>query len=180
VSGLSAVAADEVRRLPGALAGDVLAVLKTAADPFDRALQPAHVTASAVVLSADSARVLLVRHRKLQLWLHPGGHVEPGDTSLQAAALREAVEETGVEALTVVGGPADVHRHPAPCQPPGAADHLDVRFVLTADGDAVPVVSEESTDVRWFACDALPADAVPDLAALVELGRGRLRAVLAT
>lgn len=159
---------EEVRALPPTPLRDVvLEVLTTAADPFDRALRPAHVTASAVVLDAAARRVLLVRHRKLGLWLHPGGHVEPGDGSLADAALREAVEETGVECLRPLGGPMDLHRHPAPCAPRGEADHLDVRYVLLADAAAVPVVSEESTDVRWFDVDDLPDDAVPDLPDLV-------------
>jgi hypothetical protein len=34
--------------------------------------------------------------------------------------------------------------------------HLDVRFVAVAPEDAVPVVSEESTDVRWWPVGALP------------------------
>jgi 8-oxo-dGTP pyrophosphatase MutT (NUDIX family) len=169
-------AAEEVRALPPSLLrADVLAVLEGAGDPFDRGLRPAHVTASAVVLDQAVAHVLLVRHRKLGLWLHPGGHVEPGDGSLADAARREAVEETGVADLRPLGGALDLHRHPAPCAPAGEADHLDVRFALAADRAAVPVVSEESTDVRWFALDALPDDAVADLAGLVDLAVARAR-----
>ena len=169
-------AADEVRALPRTPLGDVvLDVLENAADPFDRALRPAHVTASAVVLDDAGERVLLVRHRKLGLWLHPGGHVEPGDGTLADAARREAVEETGVEDLRPLGGAMDLHRHPAPCAPPGEADHLDVRYVLLADAGAVPVVSEESTDVRWFDVDGLPPDAVPDLPELVAAAVSRIR-----
>src|SRR5690606_18869145 len=40
-------------------------------------------------------RVLLHRHRKLGLWLPPGGHVEPGELP-DEAAVREVLEETGV------------------------------------------------------------------------------------
>jgi 8-oxo-dGTP pyrophosphatase MutT (NUDIX family) len=167
---------EEVAALPPSPLRDV--VLEVLADPaaFDRGRRPAHVTASAVVLADDGGSVLLVRHRKLGLWLHPGGHVEPGDGTLADAARREAVEETGVEALRPLGGPLDVHRHPGPCDPRRETDHLDVRFALLADPAAVPVVSEESTDVRWFPVDALPDDAVPDLAPLVELAVARYRA----
>ena len=34
--------------------------------------------------------------------------------------------------------------------------HLDVRFLAVADPDAVPLVSEESLDVRWWPVDRLP------------------------
>lgn len=141
-----------------------VAVLREAADPYDRAL-PAHVTASAVVLDPERTRVLLVHHGKLGLWVQPGGHVDPGDSSVAAAALREAVEETGVAELALLAGPLDVDRHPAPCRPAGEADHLDVLYAVTAPADAVPVASSESRDVGWFALDALPLDAVPGLAA---------------
>jgi 8-oxo-dGTP pyrophosphatase MutT (NUDIX family) len=166
-------AVEEVRACPpSALREQVLAVLTTAADPFDRDLRPAHVTASAVVLSEDRSWVLLVRHKKLGLWLQPGGHVDPGDACLADAARREAVEETGVPDARIAGGPVDLHRHPAPCQPRGAADHLDIRFLALAPLAAIPVVSDESTDARWFPVDDLPADAVAELATLVAVARG--------
>ncbi len=47
------------------------------------------------------ARVLLHRHRKLGLWLPPGGHVEPHELP-DEAAVREVLEETGV-AVTLAG-----------------------------------------------------------------------------
>jgi ADP-ribose pyrophosphatase YjhB (NUDIX family) len=40
--------------------------------------------------------VLLLRHRKLQMWLPPGGHVEPNELP-DDAAIREVAEEAGVE-----------------------------------------------------------------------------------
>ena len=42
------------------------------------------------------------------------------------------------------------------CGAPGLVHHLDVRFVAVAPAGAVPTVSAESTDVRWWPVDALP------------------------
>src|SRR5262245_6057071 len=42
--------------------------------PFDRAIAQGHLTASAVVLTRDGTRVLLLFHEKLRRWLQPGGH----------------------------------------------------------------------------------------------------------
>jgi 8-oxo-dGTP pyrophosphatase MutT (NUDIX family) len=141
-----------------------------ASDGLRRSHRPAHVTASAVVLEPTGRQVLLVLHRKVGLWLQPGGHVDDDDSSLAAAALREATEETGVAGLAVVGGPLRLDRHPAPC---GVEHHLDVQFLVTAPGAARPVVSAESLDVRWWPVDALPEQRV-DLRALVDSGRARL------
>ncbi len=49
-------------------------------------------------------RVLLHRHRKLGLWLPPGGHVEANEVP-DDAAVREALEESGI-AIELVGGKA--------------------------------------------------------------------------
>ncbi len=116
--------------------------------------RPSHLTASGVVVDASRTGVLLVLHRKIGLWLQPGGHLEDGDTSLAGAALRESVEETGVPDLRLASStPVHLDRHAAPC---GAEHHLDVRFLVVARDGAVPQVSEESLDVRWFPLDALP------------------------
>ena len=48
--------------------------------------------------------VLLHWHRKLQMWLPPGGHVEPGELP-DEAALRETLEETGVRVALLEGMP---------------------------------------------------------------------------
>ena len=77
---------------------------------------------------------------------------------LAEAALREGREESGLEALTLVGdGPLLLDAHPAPCATVGAERHLDVQYLATTPSSGSPLVSEESLDVRWFAVDELPA-----------------------
>ena len=41
---------------------------------FERALEIGHVTGSAWIVDAGGRKVLLTHHRKLNLWLQPGGH----------------------------------------------------------------------------------------------------------
>ena len=71
------------------------------ADPFDRRIAVGHLTGSAIVISADGARTLLLHHRKLDRWLQPGGHADPGETAGEDVALREALEETGLAGLAL-------------------------------------------------------------------------------
>lgn len=141
---------------------------------------PEHLTGSCWVLSPDLSRVLLCFHRKGQFWVQTGGHVEAGDPSLAATALREAREESGLAGLRLLGGhagralPADLDRHELSGAFGTCRAHWDVGYVAVAPDGATPAVSAESEEVAWFAVDALPDDAAPGLAgrlalALVEL-----------
>jgi 8-oxo-dGTP pyrophosphatase MutT (NUDIX family) len=142
-------------------------------DGLWRSCFPAHLTAGALVLSDDRRQVLLDLHAKARRWFHFGGHLEDTDTTLAGAALREATEESGVAGLVVEAEPLQLSRHPVEfCDPRGTVHHLDVRFLARVDGGAVPVVSEESADVRWWPVDDLPTDE-PDMRALVDLAMAR-------
>lgn len=142
-------------------------------DPFDRRIAEGHLTGSAVVASSRGDRVLLVHHRKLQRWLQPGGHADPGETAGEPVALREAWEETGMRSLSLhPGAPrpldVDVHAIPAFGAEPAHA-HLDLRYlVLAPAADAVTVSAAESNDARWFEWGEL---------ATLDLDRGLLRAL---
>lgn len=143
--------------------------------PASRESRPDHLTASALVLSTEGARVLLGLHRKVGLWLQFGGHVEEVDETLAAAGLREAREESGIDSLVLhTRAPVQLDRHAAPCAV-NARHHLDVQFLALTPADAVPVVSAESIDVRWFDVDDLPADTDEAVRALVAASLQRLR-----
>ena len=55
-----------------------------------------HFTATGIVLN-DAHQVLMIRHKKLGVWLPPGGHVEENELP-DEAVLREVLEETGIQA----------------------------------------------------------------------------------
>ena len=165
---------------PGPLRRDVLELLAAPGDPFARRRAPAHVTASVLLTDPSRTRALLVLHARVGLWMQPGGHVEAGDASLAAAAWREAREETGATDPRGDARLVNLHRHPAPCLPPGGGDHLDARLHAVVPADLVPRVSAESREVAWFRLDALPADRVPDLDELVAAALGVPAAAPAT
>ncbi|SKC65941.1 NUDIX hydrolase [Krasilnikoviella flava] len=179
VAALVADARDVLLGFPAASDGQhalrdrYVAHLDARPDGVLRTCRPDHLTASTVVLSADASRVLLTLHAKAGRWFQLGGHAEPGDGTLLAAARREVVEESG---LDVALDPVPVHldEHAVPfCGSDGVAHHLDVRFVAVAPDGARHAVSDESLDVRWWPVDDLPN---PDLAPMVALAVARVRA----
>lgn len=120
---------------------------------FVRSHFPGHFTASALVVSHDGSRCLLHHHRFLDSWLQFGGHCD-GDENLLRVALREAVEESGIEGLiTTSQRPFDLDIHPIPENPKRGEpphEHFDVRYVLIAPEGSRFEVSEESNALGWF------------------------------
>jgi 8-oxo-dGTP pyrophosphatase MutT (NUDIX family) len=121
------------------------AELDALARPFDRYAAPVHVTASAIVTGPRG--VLLHRHKRLGLWLQPGGHIDPDEEPVDAA-LREVTEETGVAGRLWSSSPVHVDVHGG-----GLGHvHLDLRWLIAADGEPAPGRGE-SPEVRWFGWD---------------------------
>jgi 8-oxo-dGTP pyrophosphatase MutT (NUDIX family) len=155
------------------------------ADAMWRECVEGHLTGSVLVLSHDRSHVLLTLHSKIKRWLQMGGHCEPGDTSMRAAAAREAHEESGISGLVLSDVPVRLDRHrvgchggswdlsnaPQPFGTPGLCWHLDVQYVATAAAGAVEIMSDESLDLRWWPVDALPDDTDDALRALVSAAR---------
>ncbi|PSK58017.1 putative DHNTP pyrophosphohydrolase [Streptomyces sp. 111WW2] len=116
-----------------------------------------HVTAGAVLMNAEG-RVLHIHHNALEKWLLPGGHVEAEDVTLSGAALRELVEETGLDGGAVaLAHPAPVHidLHPIPANDAKgepAHFHVDVRFLFRLERAAdVELQEEEVSGYAWRA-----------------------------
>ncbi|GHD18473.1 NUDIX hydrolase [Nocardiopsis kunsanensis] len=143
-----------------------LAHLDAHEDAMRRECLPGHLTASAAIISSDGTHVVLTLHKALRMWLQTGGHCEPEDTTLVAAAQREATEESGIRSVRVLPSPVRLDRHAVPCG--GGTHHLDVQFAAVAPRDAVLVRDPaESTDLAWFPVRELPESSDESVRALV-------------
>jgi 8-oxo-dGTP pyrophosphatase MutT (NUDIX family) len=134
----------------------MLELLEAVGFPFDRDLfSPGHFTASGFVVSPGLGSVLLIHHRRLGRWLQPGGHVDPGDVSVEDAARREIEEETGIGNLVGLGGLVDIDVHAIPPRHDEPAHrHFDLRFGYTTD-ELVVTPADEVHDARWVPFDRI-------------------------
>lgn len=107
---------------------------------------------TAVVLHRDE--VLLCRRADNGEWTPVTGILEPGEQPA-AAAVREVHEETRV--VTAVERLAWVHAEAEMVHANGdRAQYLDHTFRCRYVGGDAQVGDDESSDVAWFALDALP------------------------
>ncbi len=136
------------------------------ADCFERSMEIGHVTGSAWIIDPASKKALLIHHKKLGLWLQPGGHCD-GDADVARVAERETSEETGLKEFRIYKDriyDLDIHRIPAWREVPEHL-HYDVRFLIHADSEQSLHLSEESNDIAWVELHNL-ADVVQDKSVL--------------
>lgn len=111
---------------------------------------------AAIVLD-DRGRVLLMRRRDNRLWGIPSGHVEPTET-VQAAALREILEETGLEAeVTRLVGVYSDPRSQVMTYPDGRIRHfVTTCFLCRPVGGALVSTGPETLETGFFSPESLP------------------------
>lgn len=140
-------------------------------DCFRREHQAGHITGSAWLLNPTGDKALLTLHRKLRIWVQPGGHAD-GDSDILRVACREAMEESGITGIRVVDAEifdVDIHTipaHPASGQPQHL--HYDVRYLLQAPHEQY-TISDESDALGWFSREEIGALTPPADSATLRL-----------
>ena len=120
-------------------------------DCFERFLQVGHFTASAWLINRSGQKALLMHHKKLNNWLQLGGHAD-GDTDLLNVAIKEAIEESGIDDIAPVQTTIfdiDIHTIPANKKDP-EHEHFDVRFLLRVQSGVDFLKNDESNELRWI------------------------------
>ena len=108
----------------------------------------------AALVDEAERSIMLVDHRKAQLWLLPGGHLDDGEDPPWSVE-REASEELGISPKfhEKFGG--------QPCflsvtQTRGAGSHTDVTLWFVLKGDSTAEIRPdlgEFSEARWFSLD---------------------------
>lgn len=114
----------------------------------------------------DGVEVLVIHRPRYDDWSLPKGHVDPGESPPEAA-LREVLEETGLECVIAVEAGAAGYATED-------GEHKLVRYwvMQPTGGEFTP--NDEVDEVRWLE----PAEAVALLS--YDLDRGLIRATLGT
>jgi 8-oxo-dGTP pyrophosphatase MutT (NUDIX family) len=121
-------------------------------DALHRSCLDGHFTGSSWVVDHNASCGLILLHAKAKRWLQPGGHAD-GNARLEAVALREAQEESGIEGLEVWSSPIDIDVHVVedPSAPQSSHLHLDVRYLVKAPKGARVQGNHESLALKWIA-----------------------------
>ena len=112
----------------------------------------------------EDSKALLLWHKKLNVWLPPGGHTEDNETP-QETAVRETLEETGfhvriinAESVELITD-SNTKEMPKPIAimyeevryEKGEHEHFDMVYLAELDGnESSSVANHEKTELRWF------------------------------
>ncbi len=125
----------------------------------DRHNYTGHIAGSAIILSPDLTKILLVYHPTFDRWQQPGGHWEQEDEGPWVTAEREAVEETGVQIAEAIGAhgnknvPLNIVSHLVPNNPSKKEPehmHHDFQYGIIAKSEKVEINDDVIKKVQWF------------------------------
>lgn len=119
------------------------------------------------LLDMSNKSIFLGLHKKAQLWLPPGGHIEEGETP-EEATIRECREELGIPARFLDSKPLFASSVLTQNLPD---PHTDVAFwfvLISASQETITIDKNEFSDSRWFDIDQpFPPNTEPNMARFI-------------
>lgn len=138
----------------------LLNFLKQPEDKYLRKNLFGHITGTSFIVDEKLERTLLILHAKYNEWMTPGGHVDEGETALDASR-RETLEEVGIKNMNLLQEEIfdiDIHR----CQGKMKDDiwepehwHFDVVYVYKTSDLNVNLNLQEAHDYKWVNLEEL-------------------------
>jgi len=128
-------------------------------NPFSRSNNLGHITASGLVI--HNKKVLLIFHPFIKRWFQPGGHIDDGESPIDAA-IREVYEETGFVCVPDSKDlePIDIDIHEIPANPKKGEDahlHIDLLYCLRISSQEQSI---EDISYAWIAFDQIESDRI--------------------
>lgn len=114
-----------------------------------------HLVSYFVIASPEMDKILLVDHKKAELWLPAGGHVDPGEDPKETVR-REAKEELEIDAEFIFDNPLllTVTKTVG-----NVSNHTDVSLWYLLKGDPNQPLDYDPNEfhqIRWFEIDEIP------------------------
>lgn len=113
-------------------------------------------------------KIFLGHHIKADDWIPPGGHIEPGETPIQAA-IREAEEELGISASATDLEAFNLSVKQINNEARGCLAHYDVWHLLKIPVQKIDFLKSEYYDAAWFTVEEgiSHINKNPDFAAII-------------
>ena len=130
--------------------------IDTFEDVLTRENRMCHFTASSWIVNKERTKILMIYHKIYDSWAWTGGHCD-GDSDMLHVAVKEAIEETGVENFKVLSDgifgieivSVDGHVKRGKYVPTHL--HLNISYLLEADEhDALRIKEDENSGVKWI------------------------------
>ena len=136
--------------------GLIISELKNNDSVYTRKSLNGHMTASAWIVNGKRDKVLMAFHNIYNSWAWTGGHAD-GDEELLNVAVKEAIEETGIEHIKALNKDIfsveiiPVSGHEKRAHYVSSHLHYNVTYLLEAsEDDELSIKEDENSKVGWI------------------------------
>lgn len=110
-------------------------------------LAPTSKSVAGVIFTENNSQILLVKRRDVNIWVIPGGGVDPGETP-EEAIIREFKEETGLH--------VKIKKHVGLYTPINRLSNHSYLYECVIE-EGTPTLSDETRDIGFFPLLNLPS-----------------------